>query len=132
MKLIPSFAHGVLDYLVAVALIVAPELFGFANMNDAAESVPRTLGAIILILAISTDYELGIFRMISFPAHLTSDYAFGTFLAASPWLFGFSSGPSQMWLPHLLVGLTIICLTALTDPVPNRGMASPTSESPSA
>ncbi len=44
MRIIPTKIHGILDYIVAMALIAAPWVFGFAN-NDAETWVPVIAGA---------------------------------------------------------------------------------------
>jgi len=36
MRFIPTKVHGILDYVVGVALIAAPWLFGFANVGGPA------------------------------------------------------------------------------------------------
>lgn len=124
MKPIPTFVHGVFDYVAGLALLAAPELFGFSGTSSAAEAVPRVLGVIVLLQAVSTDYELGVFRLISMRTHIVNDYIAGAFLALSPWLFGFNTGPRNMWMPHLIVGIVVIVLTALTDPVPRERLST--------
>ena len=43
-KFIPTKVHGALDYIVAIALILAPWLFGFASMGGPAVVIPIVLG----------------------------------------------------------------------------------------
>jgi hypothetical protein len=119
-KPIPTSVHGVLDYIVALALLFAPDLFGFSDLGGAAEAVPRVLGAVILLQALVTDYEVGLWRALPMRTHLAIDYVLGIVLAISPWLFGFADAPDRAWLPHLIVGLAILIVAALTEPVPRR------------
>lgn len=114
MKLISTKTHGILDYLVGILLIVAPWLLNFAN-GSPAQTVPVTLGIIILAMALLTKYELGLFKVISMQTHLALDVLAGLFLALSPWLFGFNE---YVYLPHLIVGIFIIVSGVLTDKVP--------------
>ncbi|HEV3410400.1 MAG TPA: hypothetical protein VG095_08900, partial [Chthoniobacterales bacterium] len=100
MKIIPTFVHGVADYLGGLALLLAPNLFGFADGPTAAVMIPRILGVLILLQAICTNYELGIVKLLPMPMHLMMDYIVAIFLAASPWLFGFAHGPRNQWMPH--------------------------------
>ena len=122
MKIIPSFVHGILDYIVGLALLAAPNIFGFADGPDSAVWIPRILGIMILLQAIATDYELGVLRKLPFRMHLMTDYVVALFLAASPWLFGFNKQANNVWMPHLIVGLFIFVSTLMTDPQP-RGTA---------
>lgn len=115
MKFIPPYVHGILDYLGAILLILAPNLFGFADYGGAAVWVPRVLGVAILGMAILTQYRVGLVRLIPMQAHLLVDYIASIFLAASPFLFGFSEAPSNVWLPHVVVGVAILMLSLLTQ-----------------
>ncbi len=44
MRFIPTKVHGILDYVVGIALIAAPWLFGFAGMGGAPVVIPIVLG----------------------------------------------------------------------------------------
>ena len=117
-KPISTLAHGAFDYLVGLLLIFAPNLFGFANEGGAAVMVSRWLGAIILLQALCTAYELGAFKLISMKVHLMNDYVAGLFLAVSPWLFGFSDLPPKAWLPHVVVGVAVVTVSFFTQLYP--------------
>ena len=45
MRFIPTKVHGALDYIVGIALIAAPWLFGFAGVGGAAVIIPVVLGS---------------------------------------------------------------------------------------
>jgi hypothetical protein len=112
---IDTETHGVIDYVVGLALIAAPYLFGFAT-GGPKQWVPMILGAATLGLALLTRYELGAIKLIPMPAHLCVDVLTGALLAASPWIFGFSS---EVYLPHLLVGLMEILVVAMSRSRPS-------------
>ncbi|MDX2081366.1 MAG: SPW repeat protein [Terrimicrobiaceae bacterium] len=116
MKIIPRKIHGVLDYLVGALLIAAPWVLGFAD-NGPATYLPVTLGSLTILYSLLTNYEMGVLRVIPFPAHLVMDFASGLLLASSPWIFGFED---RVWIPHLVVGLVEIgssIMTRYSDPV---------------
>ena len=121
MKPINSRAHGILDYLVGVLLIVAPTLLGFADGPE--RWVPIVLGIGTIIYSLLTDYELGALRVLPFRVHLIIDAFNGVFLALSPWLFGFAD---RMIAPHLLLGLAELGVVMLSRPVTDTaGSAGP-------
>ena len=103
-----SRTHGVLDYLTAIVLIVAPYLFGFAN-GGAAQLVPQVIGALIILMSLLTAYELSVAKLVPFRVHLGVDIAQAILLLVSPWLFGFAD---VIWWPHVLVGLFELAVVA--------------------
>jgi len=115
MRFIPTYAHGAVDYLVGLILIMAPFVLGFAD-NGPAQWVPMALGAAILIMSLITNYELSLAKVIPMPLHLGVDAAGGLLLAASPWLFGFAD---QVFWPHLIIGLLEIGAALTTRTTPN-------------
>lgn len=120
-KPVSTRAHGLLDYPIGLALLFAPNIFGFADVGGAAVWVPRLVGIITLVQSVFTRYELGLVKLLPMRMHLITDYVVGIFLAVSPWLFGFYNELVQrVWLPHLVVGLAIILITAMTEKYPRQ------------
>ncbi|MFC0012925.1 SPW repeat domain-containing protein [Devosia nitrariae] len=109
-----TFLHGIGDYVGGIVLILAPYLFGFAT-GGIAQWLPMILGAAVIVYSLFTDFELGVVRVIPMRLHLIFDGIGGLFLAASPWLFGFST---EVFLPHLIFGILEIgaSLTTQTQP----------------
>ncbi|HEY0895631.1 MAG TPA: SPW repeat protein [Sphingobacteriaceae bacterium] len=101
MRFISRRFHAVLDYIIGIALLAAPWLFNFDEI-DAAKWSAIAVGALILTMSFITDYEGGGKKVLSMSTHLTMDILAGLFLAASPWLFGFAD---QIYWPHLIVGI---------------------------
>ncbi|MFJ2533841.1 SPW repeat domain-containing protein [Microbacterium maritypicum] len=126
MRFIPTKVHGVLDYIVGVALIAAPWLFGFAGMGGAAVIIPIVLGIGLIVYSLFTKYEWGPFGFIPMPVHLVFDIVASLFLALSPWIFGFASEAPNVWLPHVVVGAAVIVVVLFSQPQPatTRGRAA--------
>jgi putative copper export protein len=120
MKTIPTYVHGILDYIIGIALLIAPNLFGFAHLGGAPVMVARWVGIIVLIQALFTNYELGLFKVLSMRTHLRMDYILSIFLAISPWLFRFNTQPGNVWLPHVIVGVLAFLLALMTQTEPRR------------
>lgn len=116
MKLISTYAHGVFDYVGAVVLFFAPEIFAFDYVGGWPVFLPRAIATIVVIQALLTRYELSIARLLPMRAHLWVDYALGLFLAISPWVFDFADAPANVWVPHLVVGIAIFGLALVTEP----------------
>ncbi len=108
--MIPTKLHGVIDYLVALFLVAAPFVFGFAD-GGPAQHATIGLGIFVIVYSLLTDYELGAVRLLSFPTHLVLDIVFALALIASPWLLGFSN---LIWWPHVLFGVAALAVVALS------------------
>lgn len=117
MRFIPTRIHGMLDYGMGLILIAAPWLFGFAR-GGAETWLPVILGLGAIVYSLFTDYELGVVRKLSMPAHLTLDGLSGALLAVSPWLFGFAD---HVWVPHVVLGFLEIGAALFTRKVPSYG-----------
>lgn len=122
MKFITTYVHGYLDYIVGIALILAPWIFAFSAVGGAAVTLPIVLGIALIVYSFFTNYELGLVKVLPMTAHLVIDFIAAAFLALSPWIFGFSAGPANSWVPHLVVGIVVI-LVVLTTQTRPRGMA---------
>lgn len=120
LQFIPTKVHGVLDYLVAVALIFAPMIFGFQAVGGAAVTIPVVLGIGLFIYSLLTNYEWGVFKVINMKYHLVIDILASSLLALSPWLFGFADEAWNAWVPHVVVGLTVILVVICSKSQPSN------------
>ncbi|HET8855741.1 MAG TPA: SPW repeat protein [Salinimicrobium sp.] len=120
MRFIETKAHGMLDYLMGVLLIISPWLFDFDN-GGAAQWIPMILGFSTIFYSIITNYELGLLKIISMKTHLMIDLFSGILLAVSPWLFGFAE---LVYLPHLILGLAEIAASLCTKKQPSYPQAT--------
>jgi len=114
MRIIPTFVHGIADYVLGIVLLVLPNLFGFADLGGPAVWIPRILGIIDLLQSLATNYELGVAKILPMKVHLMNDYVVSLFFAASPWLFGFSHMPANVWMPALIIGLLVFVVSLMT------------------
>jgi len=118
LRFIPTKVHGVLDYIVALALIFAPLIFGFQSIGGAAVIVPVVLGILLFIYSLLTRYEWGLVKVIAMPVHLMIDIVAAAFLTLSPFLFGFADEPANAWVPHVVVGLVVIVVVLFSKTQP--------------
>jgi hypothetical protein len=124
MRFISTRMHGMEDYVVGILLLLAPNLFGFADVAAAAMTA-RVVGVAILGMALLTRYELGMAKVIPMSMHLTMDVLTGLLLAASPWLFGFADAGSQAWMPHVVIGLMVVLSSLMTETHPRFETGTP-------
>lgn len=122
VPIIPTKVHGILDYIIGLALIAAPWLFGFAD-NGPGTWTPVILGGGVILYSLITDYELGVVPIIKMPAHLVIDAMGGAFLAVSPWLLGYAD---HVWVPHVIVGVMEILVALITVRTPRLVAPPPT------
>lgn len=117
-KFIPTKVHGALDYIVGVALIFAPMLFGFMSIGGAAVIIPMILGVGLILYSLFTRYEWGLVKVLGMPYHLIFDVLASLFLALSPFIFGFADEALNVWLPHVVVGITVILVVIFSQSQP--------------
>jgi hypothetical protein len=92
MKVISSFIHGLIDYIVVIFLWTAPFMF---EMSDLVSNALFILGGVHLLLTILTDYDLGIIKLIPLAAHGLIELIVAILLVASPWLLQVSDQPTD-------------------------------------
>lgn len=124
MRFIPTKVHGVLDYVVAIALMLAPWIFGFAGLGGPAVIIPIVLGVGLFLYSLLTRYELGAVKLIAMPVHLIFDLVASIFLIASPFIFGFINEAPNAWLPRIVVGVAVIAVVAFSQPTPGRSVTT--------
>lgn len=125
MKFLPTKIHGLLDYLVGAALLLAPNIFMFSDVGGIAVALPRILGAVLIVYSVFTNYEWGVFKVLSMPYHLMIDFAAAAVLAASPWIFGFHDQKVNAWLPHVVVGLIVMLVVLVSQTQPGYSKHEP-------
>ena len=119
-KFIPTKVHGILDYIVAIALFFAPAIFGFMDVGGPAVIIPMVLGVGLFAYSLLTKYEWGVFKVIGMYYHLIFDIIASVFLALSPFLFGFADEALNVWLPHVVVGITVIIVVIFSQSTPSE------------
>jgi hypothetical protein len=117
IRFVPTWLHAYFDYIGGIGLIAAPFVFQFSYVGGIAVILPMTLGVVLILYSLLTNYELGIpsLKFIPMVAHLTIDFLAAAFLAASPFLFGFYKLAPNVWLPHLIAGLTVVVLVLVSQ-----------------
>ena len=118
LRFIPTKVHGALDYIVAIALLLAPMIFGFQEVGGAAVAIPMALGAGLFLYSLFTNYEWGAFKVLNMRYHLIVDVIASTLLLLSPFIFGFINQAPNAWVPHIAVGITVILVVLCSKTAP--------------
>jgi hypothetical protein len=121
-KFIPTKVHGALDYIVGIALIFAPMIFGFSEVGGAAVIIPVVLGIGLILYSLFTKYEWGVVKVLGMPYHLIVDVIAAVFLLLSPFIFGFSDQPMNVWVPHVVVGIAVILVVLFSQTQPGASI----------
>ena len=113
--------HGALDYIVAVALICAPMIFGFMSVGGAAVIIPIVLSIGLFLYSLFTKYEWGLVKVLGMPYHLVIDVLASLLLIVSPFIFGFYDPTMwNVWVPHVAVGVAVILVVIFSQTQPGR------------
>lgn len=115
MRFIPTFFHGILDYIVGIIFIIAPWIFNFSDVPAATWSIV-VAGIVVLLYSVVTNYELGIIKKIPMQSHLMLDFGLGVILALTPWMFSFAD---EVYTPHVIGGVFSILASLTTQRVPS-------------
>ena len=81
--MIPLNVHNVLDYVIGAALILAPSIFGFSEI-DAARNVFLVLGVGLIIYSLLTRYRYSLAKIIPLKVHMAMDTMAGVIVMISP------------------------------------------------
>jgi hypothetical protein len=108
---IGAVSHGILDYAIAILLIIGPSVAGFAGVKATWAYI---FGGLLFVMALVTRYPLGVIKIIGLAVHGFVELLLIVCLLAAPWYGNFTSGvnsPRFYWM----IGLMMLVLWALTD-----------------
>src|SRR5690606_9402338 len=80
--------HGIVDYLAAVTLIIAPFILNLGADNSMALWISVITGLTVIVVSLATKYRYGAFKMIPFGGHLALDLLVATAFMFVPFLLG--------------------------------------------
>ena len=103
--------HGVLDYLLAAALIVAPLVLHYHD--ESAKVVMLVLGGAATVLAVGTNWSTGIIRVLPPVVHGMADIGATIALIVAPFIFGFSDHTLAL-VVYVAIGAGGLIATLLT------------------
>lgn len=87
IEVISNVNHGIFDYMLVVFLFLSPTMFG---MQQYTGGLVYGLAVFMLTLALTTNYKLGVLKLIPIPAHGIIELILPLLLVLSPWIFDFA------------------------------------------
>src|ERR1700754_749565 len=108
--------HGIVDYLAAISLIVAPFVLGLGVDNPMAIWISVASGVAVIIVSAATRYRYGLFKLIPFGGHLALDLLVATAFMLVPYLFKFEGLDAAYYYINAAVVYWVVALTASESP----------------
>jgi len=103
--------HGMLDYLLAAALIVAPLVLHYHD--ETAKVIMLVLGGAATVLAVGTNWSRSIIHVIPPVVHGIADIGATVALIVAPFVFGFSDHTLAL-VVYVAIGAGGLLATLLT------------------
>jgi hypothetical protein len=108
---IGAVSHGILDYALAILLLAAPSVVGFAGVQAKWAYI---FGGVLLVMAILTRYPLGIVKIVGLGIHGFVELLLAICLIAAPWYGNFARGVLSRNF-YVMIGLLMLVLWFFTD-----------------
>ncbi|MEA2416389.1 MAG: hypothetical protein QOI58_3046 [Thermoanaerobaculia bacterium] len=108
---IGAVSHGILDYALAILLLVGPSVVGFAGVQAKWAYI---FGGVLLAMAILTRYPLGIIKVVGLGIHGFVELLLALCLIAAPWYGNFARGVLSRNF-YVMLGLLMLVLWFITD-----------------
>ena len=112
LRIITPRVHGVIDYMSAIVLILAPSVLEFNEVSPYAYWLSVIAGVILILYSLMTDYEFSIGILISLKSHLVIDFSAGVLFILWPFIFDFT-GLALAY--YLVMGFGVLLVVGLTQ-----------------
>src|SRR6266498_3369569 len=106
-----ALSHGILDYVFAILIAIAPRVVGFDGRQA---TWCYLFAALLVVLALLTRYPLGALRLVGFVSHGVVELTLAIVMVVLPWIAGFSRGVLSRNF-YVGIGLLMIGVWSLTD-----------------
>lgn len=117
IRFVTKRMHALLDYPVAMVLVLAPFLLGLGTSHPLALWLSVGTGVAAFVLTLLTDHHLGVIRVLPYGFHLAADFAVGILFLAAPTILGFAG--LDAWF-YWVNGAAVATVVSLHNPETNR------------
>ena len=104
--------HGIVDYLAAIALIIAPFILKLGASNPMAIWISVVTGIAVIVVSLITRYRYGALKIIPFGGHLTLDLLVATVFMLVPFLFELDGLDEAYYYINAVVVYLVVAVTA--------------------
>ena len=111
-RIITPRVHGLLDYMSAIVLILAPSVLELNEVSPYAYWLSVIAGVILILYSLMTDYDFSIGMLIPLKTHLVIDFSAGVLFILWPFIFDFT-GLALAY--YLVMGFGILLVVGLTQ-----------------
>jgi hypothetical protein len=118
-KVISPAVHGALDYSVAATFFALG--MRLSSTHRRASTLAFINGAMVLGLALLTDYPAGVFRKVSFKTHRTADIMQAALAGLGPVAMGFANDPEATYFYGQAASEVGVIMATDWDAQPTRG-----------
>lgn len=115
LRFISPDAHGIIDYVASIALIIGPFILKLGDSSPVAKWLPIGAGIAGIMLGIFTKYRYSIFKVIPLDLHLAINLAAATAFGAIPFIFALTGLDAAFFFVN---AATVYLVVALTDNQP--------------
>ena len=112
LRIITPRVHGVIDYMSAIVLILAPSVLEFNEVSPYAYWLSVIAGVILILYSLMTDYDFSIGILIPLKTHLVIDFSAGVLFILWPFIFDFT-GLALAY--YLVMGFGVLLVVGLTQ-----------------
>lgn len=112
LRFLSSTNHGIVDYVAAIALIIAPFILKLGGSNPLALWISVASGIAVIIVSLATKYRYGAFKIIPFGGHLTLDLLVATAFMLIPFLFEFEGMDEAYYYINAAAVYLVVAFTA--------------------
>lgn len=104
--------HGIVDYVAAITLIIAPFILNLGDSNLSAIWISVVTGIAVIIVSLATNYRYGAFKIIPFGGHLTLDLLVATTFMLVPLFFKLDGLDEAYYYINAVVVYLVVAVTA--------------------
>ena len=108
---VPQDVHSLLDYQGGATSAVA----GLLSDDPVAKAAGLALGSSVIGVSLLTDYRMSLTKLVPIEAHEIADYAYGAAAILAPFVLGYAKRSPIVAAVHVMVGLTTILASLVTD-----------------
>ena len=113
IRFVTKQIHALLDYPVALSLMVIPSLLQLGDSHPFAFWFSVGTGVVAFIMTLCTDHQLGVFRVLPYKFHLFVDLLVGIIFVVAPMSLGLAGLDAWYYWAN---GAAVILVVSLHKP----------------